>query len=197
MDSEVLASDEDSMNANYQGKISITSSYFQDNRGTMMRINSTYAFWQEEYAGNIARVIIEPNLEPKETELTWDVSEAKDGSVMSYLVQNENDNTKYDLYIQSNGGVIAPVDSIKLFSLYTEIYLGNGCWDGYTALEEIIGLEYLDTSKVTNMSYLFWNCSSLTSLDLSNFDISSVTYMPNMFYEMPTTAIIYAKDETT
>ena len=172
MDSEVLASDENSMNANYQGKISITSSYFQDNRGTMMAIDYGYAFWQESYAGNIARVIIEPNLEPKETELTWDVSEAKDGSVMSYLVQNEDNNSKYDLYIQSNGGVIAPTDCSRLFSLAE-----------YSSLEEIIGLEYFDTSKVTNMAWMFNYCRSLINLDLSSFDTSNVTDMSYMFRE--------------
>lgn len=39
-----------------------------------------------------------------------------------------------------------------------------------------------DTSNVTDMSYMFNNCSSLTSLNLSNFDTSNVTDMTNMFY---------------
>ena len=38
-----------------------------------------------------------------------------------------------------------------------------------------------DTSKVTNMSNMFYTCSSLTSLDVSNFDTSNVTWMSNMF----------------
>jgi len=38
-----------------------------------------------------------------------------------------------------------------------------------------------DTSSVTNMSYMFYNCSSLTSLDVSGFDTSSVTAMTSMF----------------
>ena len=32
------------------------------------------------------------------------------------------------------------------------------------------------------MSEMFYKCSSLTSLDLSNFDTSNVTYMDSMFY---------------
>jgi surface protein len=39
-----------------------------------------------------------------------------------------------------------------------------------------------DTSSVTNMVYMFYNCSSLTSLDVSGFDTSSVTNMSFMFY---------------
>ena len=39
-----------------------------------------------------------------------------------------------------------------------------------------------DTSKVRGMSYMFYLCKSLTNLDLSNFDISKVTDMDSMFY---------------
>ena len=38
-----------------------------------------------------------------------------------------------------------------------------------------------DTSKVTDMSYMFNYCSGLTSLDVSNFDTSKVTDMSYMF----------------
>ena len=38
-----------------------------------------------------------------------------------------------------------------------------------------------DTSSVTNMNSMFYNCSSLTSLDVSNFDTSKVTSMNEMF----------------
>ena len=38
-----------------------------------------------------------------------------------------------------------------------------------------------DTSSVTNMNEMFSNCSKLTSLDVSNFDTSSVTNMGSMF----------------
>ena len=40
----------------------------------------------------------------------------------------------------------------------------------------------LDTSNVTTMNYMFYGCSSLTSLDLSNFNTSNVTDMNFMFY---------------
>ena len=38
-----------------------------------------------------------------------------------------------------------------------------------------------DTSNVTNMADMFNGCSSLTSLDVTNFDTSNVTTMASMF----------------
>ena len=40
----------------------------------------------------------------------------------------------------------------------------------------------LDTSNVTDISYMFYNCRLLTSIDISNFNTSNVTNMSSMFY---------------
>ena len=53
-----------------------------------------------------------------------------------------------------------------------------GSFDNLTTIE---GLEYLNTSCVTDMSQMFFDCSSLTTLDLSHFDTSNVTNMRFMF----------------
>lgn len=45
-----------------------------------------------------------------------------------------------------------------------------------------IDLSGLDTSNVTDMSYMFSGCSKLSSLDLTSLDTSSVTDMRSMFY---------------
>ena len=45
----------------------------------------------------------------------------------------------------------------------------------------IEGIEYLNTSEVTNMAHMFNTCSSLTSIDLSHFNTSKVTEMRVMF----------------
>ncbi|MBQ4284512.1 MAG: BspA family leucine-rich repeat surface protein, partial [Lachnospira sp.] len=52
----------------------------------------------------------------------------------------------------------------------------------YSFVEIIEGLEDLDTSNVTDMSYMFYNCKSITSLDVSGFDTSNVIDMSCMFY---------------
>ena len=44
-----------------------------------------------------------------------------------------------------------------------------------------VDLSNFDTSKVTDMGFMLDNCSNLTSLDLSNFDTSNVTNMTSMF----------------
>ena len=53
---------------------------------------------------------------------------------------------------------------------------------GCGKLTEIQGMENLNTLEVTDMSYMFYNCSSLTSLDLSGFKTAKVTNMSAMFY---------------
>ena len=52
---------------------------------------------------------------------------------------------------------------------------------GFPSLENIIDLSYLNTSSVTNMNSMFYQCPSLTSIDCSNFNTSNVTNMVGMF----------------
>ena len=51
----------------------------------------------------------------------------------------------------------------------------------YSSLEEIAGLENLNTGYVSNMSFMFYGCSALTALDLSSFDTTQVSNMNSMF----------------
>ena len=48
-------------------------------------------------------------------------------------------------------------------------------------LTSITGLNYLNTSEVTNMLGMFWGCKYLTSLDVSSFNTANVTDMRFMF----------------
>ena len=52
-----------------------------------------------------------------------------------------------------------------------------------TNLTSITGISYLHTENVTTMNSMFWSCSQLTSLDLSNFNTANVTNMYGMFYQ--------------
>ena len=69
----------------------------------------------------------------------------------------------------------------KSFSTYTPTSL-YGFFRNLKKLETITGLEYLNTEKVTDMSYMFCYCSSLTSLDVTHFNTANVTDMRFMFY---------------
>ena len=53
---------------------------------------------------------------------------------------------------------------------------------GASLLESIEGLEYLNTSRATSMSSMFYGCEKLTHIDLSHFDTQLVTNMYQMFY---------------
>ena len=58
----------------------------------------------------------------------------------------------------------------------------SGLFRNLKNLQTIQGLENLDTSRVTDMSFMFIGCENLTSLDLSHWDTSQVTNMSDMFY---------------
>ena len=48
-------------------------------------------------------------------------------------------------------------------------------------IKQIEGLEFLNTSEVKDMSWMFYRCSGLTSLDVKNFNTQNVTDMSGMF----------------
>ena len=68
----------------------------------------------------------------------------------------------------------------KSFSTYAPTSLYK-FFANLTKLKTITGLEYLNTEKVTNMSYMFFKCSSLTSLDVTHFNTAKVTNMNRLF----------------
>lgn len=78
------------------------------------------------------------------------------------------DSTTYvnpDFYeIRTNGGT----NYNNLFRDYNGTSLDIGNWD---------------TSKVTNMESMFYNCSNLTSLDIGNWDVRNVESLYNFFYD--------------
>jgi len=68
-------------------------------------------------------------------------------------------------------------DSFKNFLPKTT----NSWFCKFTNLEEIKGLENLNTSEVTTMSSMFFLCKKLSQLDLSNFNTEKVENMHEMF----------------
>ena len=82
-------------------------------------------------------------------------------------------------------------ESFKTYAPTSLSEFFNGC----ETLETISGLEYLNTAKVTNMSFMFYGCSALTSLDLTNFNTAKVKFMDNMFNGCSALTTIYASDK--
>ena len=54
-------------------------------------------------------------------------------------------------------------------------------WFELCMVEEIEGIEYLNTSEVTTMEYMFYNCTYLKKLDVSKFNTEKVTTFECMF----------------
>ena len=64
-------------------------------------------------------------------------------------------------------------------------------------LASIEGLEYLNTSEVKSMISMFFKCTQITTLNLSNFETSQVTDMSNMFFACNALTTIYVSDKFT
>ena len=110
--------------------------------------------------------IAEDNKVPEGIE-SVDISSNKDGSVMMWY-EDKDENGMYEVYIGGENGIIeANTNGSGLFSYLTNI--------------ESLNLNKLDTSYMTSMSYMFYNSSSLKEIDISNFNTSKVTAMNNMF----------------
>ena len=77
-------------------------------------------------------------------------------------------------------GTIVHIVFDKSFSTYTPTSLSE-FFANLTNLKTITGLEYLNTEKVTDMRSMFYNCSALTSLDVTKFNTAKVTDMSGMF----------------
>ena len=82
------------------------------------------------------------------------------------------------------------------FETFTPTTL-NQFFAGFSGLETITGLEYLNTANVTDMSLLFCRCEKLTSLDVSKFNTAKVTTMSRMFDDCSNLKAIYASGKFT
>ena len=92
----------------------------------------------------------------------------------------EDKQTVATINMNLGNGTIVHIVFDKSFSTYTPTSLFK-FFRNLTHLETITGLEYLNTANVTDMSYMFSSCSSLTSLDVTHFNTANVTNMSSMF----------------
>ena len=149
----------------FKAKLNIVGS---QNTRMMATNDSNGTLWKRKQ-DTVTKIVFQDSINKIEGESeSWDISSAKNKTVMARLVPNTDDTTTNTLYIQGNGGVIANYDSNYLFCNFSE-------------LTEIENINLLDTSQVTNMSSMFSVCRGLTSLDVSKFDTSQVTNMSDMF----------------
>ena len=117
----------------------------------------------------------------------------------AYAISDENSGTltfKYgerpegpDIYLTDDTGTTPPwsdryIQKVIFDPSFAEARPSSTASWFYNAnsMTEITGIQYLNTSNVTNMSNMFYFCCSLKSLDVSHFDTSNVTDMNHMFY---------------
>ena len=104
---------------------------------------------------------------------------AKD--VESIKVDYDENTQKVIFGYSGNGTTCSKISGINY------IYFSNKITDMYEMFYDCSSLTSLDVSNwdmsnVTSMDWMFSGCSSLTSLDTSNWDTSNVTSMSGMFY---------------
>ena len=151
----------------FKAKLNIVGS-----QNTRMMATNNYdgTLWNKKQS-TVTKIVFQDSINKIDGESeSWDISSAKNKTVMARLVPNTDDTTTNTLYIQGNGGVTANYSCDYLFRSFSK-------------LKEIENLNLFDTSSVTSMAQMFAYCSKLTSLDLSGFDTSNVTNMGGIFYD--------------
>jgi len=173
------------INSTFESKITVTASYrtISNKKNVLLarggcsfesdcQNTDTTRVFQDEYINNATSISFETTMDAPATYVaSFDESEARDGSIMAYVVANESDASKYTIRFQTDGTYLMPSDSSFYFALFQNV----------TSIE---GLENIDTRNVVNMSGMFVAMISLTSLDLSSFDTTNVTNMMGIFLEM-------------
>ena len=127
-------------------------------------------FHSDFYKENIVSVtFLDNNNVPSNKIESWNISEdKKHGGVLAWVIPNNNDNTKYDLYIGAKDGVIANIDSSFLFYNFQNI-------------KEINFNNNYDTSNTLIMRAMFKNCLNMETIDISSFNTKNVTDIHDMF----------------
>ena len=104
---------------------------------------------------------------PKNAVKTWDLSIAKDNSVVGYLLST-NESDRYKMIIAANGKIMAPSDSRYLFANMKNL--------------KSIDFTNFEMWHTQNIGGMFMEDSSLESLDLSGINSENIQRMWNTFY---------------
>ena len=118
---------------------------------------------------------------------TWGIEETKkegDYTFPAWTAWDEGDSTTTRVVFDASFRDFRPTTTVMWF---------YRC----EALKQIEGLEYLNTSKVDDMSSMFLGCAALTSLDLKSFNTQNVTDMRSMFSDCAALTSINLKSFNT
>ena len=169
------------------GSYHIYGTYVFSNAGTLVDASGEYSITSTFLGGGKDKKIKRNEIErvnlitdigehTLEDENCWDVSNEENGSILAWYEDIDNDGL-YEVTIAADGERIKASNCQYLFK---DIGKNSKCDDTIC----INGLENLDTSNVTNMFGMFYECgyTAMTSLKLpESFDTSNVTDMSGMF----------------
>ena len=115
---------------------------------------------------------------PSTPDFTFSVLDSN--GLIGYIVDSgSGSSSPYDIYIY-------PPEDYKIYADVNSSYLfsDSNPTNVFTALSTISNINYIDTSKVVNMSYMFYS-AGLEEFDGTQFDTSNVSDMTHMFSNMP------------
>ncbi len=173
LDENTLALDE-VMNATYLGKITVIATFKEPLKMENMMISKHNVLESGEidyesnnfsFCHDSHQIIFENKISVGSEFETIDVSKNKTNSVIAYVDRSDANNIV--THIQANGTILFPEDCSYLFAVSEN-------------LNAIVGLENVNTSYVTDMSYMF-DGVNIDSINLDNFDVSNVVDMQCMF----------------
>lgn len=184
------------VNSLIEHPFAISSSCFSNNtkqNGTLNIPYGTMSLYDVCEGWNEFANIVDPSGEKKKEKYAF----LKDG-ILTYCYDGEKSNREGEIFgFYKNGeggdfadlrpeiawdgnGEIKKVIILPSFSV-VKIESAKGAFQYLSSLTEIEGLQYINTSNITDMSNMFSDCASLISIDLSNFITSNVTNMGRMF----------------
>jgi surface protein len=130
-----------------------------------VKAQEAYAVYEELY-GDVSLIFYYDNLRSKRGDMTYSLNTGKNKP--EWLNVGYPYISVREVIFDSSFANARPTTTYSWF--YNMYHLAN-----------ISHLEYLNTSEVTDMSYMFYGCTDLYDVDLSNFNTSKVTNMSYMF----------------
>lgn len=114
---------------------------------------------------------------------------SNNSKTLTFYYDNNRGNysTTYSLNTESNDPEwlnIAPTVKDVVFAPSFADTRPTSCYEWFYTMQyltSITSIENLNTEEVTNMAYMFYGCSKLSSIDVSNFNTANVTDMGVMF----------------
>lgn len=111
---------------------------------------------------------------------------SKNSSLTKIKFVAKSSNTNKDNQISNSGAymVAGSDNTLEIHTSGAEFVFNEDCGFMFAQLFHITAINFnncVNTSKVVAMSYMFYDCSALTSLDLSSFNTAKVRFMDFMF----------------